>query len=343
VLAGAGGLRRGFDAYDDRVDPPVCDTRLWALVNDAQVLAAKRIPALRFDGQPHWWQDFQRPAREVLGRAAEWIRGGGPEPWFAMVNLFDTHWPYEPSADATQRWVRPYAGPLTGRLFRADDWPAGRAADAGDVLHARDLYDGELWDLDRAVGDFLEELRAAGGDTAIVLTADHGEALGEAGEWSHEHPRVPQARVPLVVHAPGRVAAGTRVSAPVSGVDVAPTLLALAGVEPPPGFAAGGHSLLAPPPEGERLLFVQDHDNEFAAKDEDAVVRGRFKLLSTAKGRTLHDTLTDPMDEVDLSAQHPDVARELGAALDALQAAAPEPGSRVLDEDALRALGYVGH
>ena len=343
VLTGEGGLRAGFDVYDDLVDPPVCDTRLWALVNDTQVLGAKAIPALRHDGQPHWWQDFQRPAGEVLASAGEWIAEGGDEPWFAVVNLFDAHWPYEPSPESRALWVRPYDGPLTGHLFRADDWPQGRQADASDKLHARDLYDGELWDLDRATGRFLEGLDLTSGTTVMLLTADHGEALGEHDEWSHEHPRVPQARVPLIVCAPGQVTPGSRVSAPVSGLDVAPTLLDLAGLAPPAGFTPLGRSLLAPTLPDDRLLFVQDHDNEFSTKDEDAVVKQRFKLLRTRAGSTLHDTVVDPLDEVDLTAQQPALAAELGAALDSLQAMAPAAGGAVIDEDALRALGYVGH
>jgi len=343
VLTGAGGLREGFDVYDDLVDPPVCDTRLWAMVNDAQVLGARMVPALRHDGQPHWWQDFQRPAGEVLADASRWIAEGGAEPWFAVVNLFDAHWPYEPSSESRALWVRPYGGPLTGHLFRADDWPPGRAADASDKVHARDLYDSELWDLDRATGAFLDGLDLTSGATAVLLTADHGEALGEHDEWSHEHPRVPQSRVPLLVCAPGRVAPGSRVSAPVSGVDVAPTLLDLAGLTPPDGFAPLGRSLLAQPLPDDRLLFVQDHDNEYATKDEDAVVQRRFKLLRTRDGSTLHDTVVDPLDEVDLTSQQPALAAELGAALDSLQAATPAEGGAVIDEDTLRALGYVGH
>ena len=343
VLSGAGGLQAGFDVYDDRVDPPVCDTHLWALVNDAQVLAAKLVPALRHDGQPHWFQDFQRPAGEVLAAASEWIEHGGGEPWFALVNLFDAHWPYEPSEASAGRWVRPYDGPMTGHLFRADDWPPRRAADRSDKVHARDLYDAELWDLDQAVGDFLARLDLDGGTTAVVMTSDHGEALGEHDEWSHEHPRVPQARVPLLVYAPGRVTAGSSSAAPVSGVDVAPTLLELAGVSAPPGFAPLGLSLLAPELPPDRLLFVQDHDNDFASKDEDAVVKGRYKLLRTRESDTLHDTVLDPLDETDLSSREPDLAAELAAALDSLRAVAPAPGGAVIDEDALRALGYVGH
>jgi len=154
---------------------------------------------------------------------------------------------------------------------------------------------------------------------------------------------VPQSRVPLLVCAPGRVAPGSRVSAPVSGVDVAPTLLDLAGLMPPDGFAPLGRSLLAQPLPDDRLLFVQDHDNEYATKDEDAVVQRRFKLLRTRDGSTLHDTVVDPLDEVDLTSQQPALAAELGAALDSLQAATPADGGAVIDEDTLRALGYVGH
>jgi hypothetical protein len=124
---------------------------------------------------------------------------------------------------------------------------------------------------------------------------------------------------------------------------VAPTLLDLAGLAPPAGFAPLGRSLLAPTLPDDRLLFVQDHDNEFSTKDEDAVVKQRFKLLRTRTGSTLHDTLVDPLDEVDLTAQQPALAAELGAALDSLQAAAPAAGGAGHRRGHVRALGYVGH
>jgi hypothetical protein len=342
VLTGAGGLREGFDVYDDLVDPPVCDTRLWALVNDAQVLGARRVPALRHDGQPHWWQDFQRPAGEVLADAASGSRRAEPslvrgrQPLRRALAL-------RALAESRALWVRPYGGPLTGHLFRADDWPQGRAADASDKVHARDLYDGELWDLDRATGRFLDGLDLTSGTTAVLLTADHGEALGEHDEWSHEHPRVPQSRVPLLVCAPGRVAPGSRVSAPVSGVDVAPTLLDLAGLTPPAASrpSAARCSLSRCPTIGCSSCRTTTTSSPPRTRTRSS--SSASSCCAPATGSTLHDTVVDPLDEVDLTSQQPALAAELGAALDSLQAAAPAEGGAVIDEDTLRALGYVGH
>jgi arylsulfatase A-like enzyme len=343
VLAGGHGLERGFGTYADLVDPPVCDTRLWAAINDAQVIAAHFVPALRFDGQPHWIQDFQRPAPEVLADAQRFLDADDGRPWFLMLNLFDTHWPYLPGEEARGRWVRPYDGPLSGHLFRADDWPAGRAPSATDKAHARDLYDAEIWQLDEQVARFLAGLQAPGRATHLLLTSDHGEALGERDEWSHDRLQAPQTHVPLLVDAPGHLPAGARFDEPVSGIDIAPTLLDLAGIEPPGSMPMAGHSLVAKERPVDRLLLCQDLDNVLPDRDEHAVIKGRWKLLRARGRTTLHDTLSDPLDETDLTAQHPELTAELAAALDSLLAAAGAAEGGMVDSAVLRALGYTGN
>ncbi|MHC5211345.1 MAG: sulfatase [Planctomycetota bacterium] len=343
VLAGGHGLERGFETFDDVVDPRVCDTLLWGAVNDAQVIAAHFVPALRFDGQPHWIQDFQRPAGQVLARAQAFVDADDGRPWFLMVNLFDTHWPYTPDEEARGRWVRPYDGPLSGHLFRADDWPEEREVSATDKVHARDLYDAEIWQLDASVARFLAGVQAPGRATHLVMTADHGEALGERDEWSHDRLRAPQTHVPLLVDAPGHAPAGARIDEPVSGIDIAPTLLDLAGVAPPADMPMAGHSLVAAERPVGRLLICQDHDNVKPERDEDAVIKGRFKLLRARGRTTLHDVLTDPLDERDLSERHPELVAELAAALEGLLATAPSTGGGMVDPAALRALGYMGN
>src|SRR6185436_3905918 len=115
VLAGRTGIRAGFEVYDDQVDPAACDTFAWRFVHALQSLAARFAPGLRFNGRPHWIQDFQRPGGEVLARASAWIRRDDPRPWFCFVNLYDVHWPYLPEGDGT-RFVRSYEGPVDGYL-----------------------------------------------------------------------------------------------------------------------------------------------------------------------------------------------------------------------------------
>lgn len=110
-------------------------------------------------------------------------------------------------------------------------------------------YDADVRAADVVVGLLLDGLGAAGrGDAVLLWTSDHGEALGEDGESTHGY-LLPESvlQVPLVLVAPGRLAPGVRTD-PVTLADVAPTLLALGGLEP--GTAASdavghGRDLLA--------------------------------------------------------------------------------------------------
>ena len=116
------------------------------------------------------------------------------------------------------------------------------------------LYDSDVRSTDAAVGGFLEKLQAEGmlDELILVVLSDHGEDL-----WDHVDIRSPGhghslyeelIHVPLAVRAPGRVAAATRLAAPVSLLDVAPTLLDLCGLPRAPAHA--GRSLAAELREG---------------------------------------------------------------------------------------------
>lgn len=342
VLAAGRGLDRGFEVYDDQVDPAVCDSRLWSLVHDAQVVLAKFVPPLRGNGNPNRPQDFQCPAQDVLASALAFIREPDPRPWFAFVNLYDVHWPYIPAKDATALWVRPYTGLLNGYLFRADDYPRGHEPSAADKAHIADLYDAEMWQLDRDVDAFLEQALAGARPTNLLLTSDHGESFGEGDHWSHDELLTQNTLVPMLLYAPGRIVPGPS-SAPCCGTDVAPTLLDLAGLPQADLPAAAGRSLLSPP-LADRIVFENDFDNEHPRHDHHAALRGGLRLLRQGDKDTLHDALGDPQNATDIAAEHPEELAALQAALNALLAASTAAGeSRELgNQDALDALGYTG-
>jgi arylsulfatase A-like enzyme len=352
VLSARTGIRSGFVTYDDRVDPAVCDTRLWKLVHDLQAMAARLMPALRNDGRPHWWQDFQRPASVVLARAREWIERDDERPWFCFVNLYDVHWPYVPGAEGSTRFVRPYAGPMDGHLFRSDDWVAGYEPDEADRAHVLDLYQAELFELDREVGVFLEALALTDGGTAVLMTSDHGEAFGEAGRWSHEDILEPQTRVPLLVRRAEPSPRGEVSADPASGIDVAPTLCGLAGLEPPKGVR--GVNLLDGTGARERTLLIEDRDHVDARDVRIALYRAAWKLarfgFPPAARYELYDLAEDELGVRDVSQEHGQVRADLQALLDAVRAGAdveesaalpPAAGSGV-NPDALQGLGYTG-
>ena len=347
VLAGRTGLRYGFERYDDQVDPAVCDTYAWRLVHDLQALTARLVPALRGNGNPHWFQDFQRPAPEVLDNALRWIEAEDDRPWFCFVNLYDVHWPYLPQADGLAL-VNEYTGPLDGYLFRSDRWQPGTEITPRDARHVEELYEGELVELDQVVDRFLDALGLEDGSTAVVLTSDHGEAFGEQGQWKHEDVGEPQVRIPMIVRPAEPSPQGRRETAHVTNVDVGPTLLALAGIEPPEGTE--GVDLLAGAPE-ERLVFVEDRDHLDPLDVRVAMYDGTWKLVRRGLGEEarfeLFDLASDPGGENDLAAERPDVLARLRAQLEEIRLARDAADSEVgdLDKnalDGLKALGYTG-
>jgi len=348
VLRAQSGINYAFETYDDRVDPWVTSTHAWALVHDVQSLLAKRVPALAANGNPHWIQDFQRPASEVLARAIEWIEGDDPRPWFCLVNLYDAHWPYLPEPEARERFVRPYEGPADGYALRGNRVrAAGLRLGPEDARHVRDLYDAELWSLDREVDAFLGQLDLE--RTAVVLTSDHGEAFGEHGQFEHRDVLECHTRVPLLLRPAGSTL-GREVREPVHGVDVAPTLLALAGLES--WFETYGVNLLGPLAP-ERVLLVENRDNMDPSLVKLALYEGDWKLVQIqgADRRpqwSLYDVAADPLEASDVAAERADVVGRLRGELERLRSrwgADDERDGRVQrvgNADALNALGYGG-
>jgi choline-sulfatase len=116
--------------------------------------------------------------------------------------------------------------------------------DGGRVRRARGAYFGMITELDRMVGDLLDELQKTGqmDRTLIVYTSDHGEMLGEHGLWFKNVLLENAARVPLIMAGAG-LPRGKTVNTPVMHVDMAATMLELAGLPRDPKLR--GHSLVS--------------------------------------------------------------------------------------------------
>ncbi|MEO0649580.1 MAG: sulfatase, partial [Planctomycetota bacterium] len=313
VLRANTGLAAGFDVYSDRVDPESTYGHLWALIHDLQsVLIPKGGPGWN-NGEPHWIQDFQRSADGVLAEAATWIEEGGDAPWFCFVNMFDVHWPYTPSDAARDAFATAYEGPIGGYATRANDWPRGRGLDSSDDAHLESLYEAEFFDLDQQVGAFLEDLGLDASNTAVLITADHGEAFGEGGVYEHEDILEPQVTVPMILRLPGRSPRSGRSGVPVSGIDVAPTLRSLAGLDRRDDQYLG-LDLTAEDLPSNRVVFVEDRDHYDADKAQFALYAGKWKLVWLDALRSdqfaLYDLEADPVGAHDVSAEHPDVGAD---------------------------------
>jgi arylsulfatase A-like enzyme len=265
----------------------------------------------------------ERPADRVVDAAAAWL--AGVEPWerfFVWVHFFDPHRPFVPPPPWRER-------------------------------HA-DSYDGEIAFCDAQLGRLLDLVEARGrlAGLRVLVTADHGESLGEHGEESHGvFVYQSTLHVPLILWGEG-IAAGAREAAPVSTVDVAATLLALAGVPARDGSGPPGRALLGadgrPAQRPAGALYVESllPFHSFRWRALRGVLSGRHKLIDAGEPE-LYDLAADAGEQVNLAAADPERVTRLRAELRALEAEhAPRGWARrrsgdVDEAELLRALGYL--
>lgn len=190
---------------------------------------------------------FERHALDTERRASDWLRTA-KAPWLLWVQFNDPHGPYELPMDAEEEFtgaavngVPPGDSPLPV-LQSQRGWngiPAYQQMGSNRrPSEYRSLYASEIRRVDRALATLLEAAENSAGDNLVILlTADHGESLGEQGFYfGHGHATTPElVHVPFVLVAP-ELEPG-RFRGVVHHVDVTPTLLDLLGSPALPGSA----------------------------------------------------------------------------------------------------------
>lgn len=267
-----------------------------------------------------------------------------PEPLFLFVHYFDPHFPYIEHPGLTAPRSADYAGPIHAgmRIVRMRKL-ASRLTDA-DRAELDRLYAGEVRYTDQQIDRLLRGLREAKryDDALIVLTHDHGEALGDHGRIGHTGRLYGElVAAPLIVKYPGGQPRGAD-PRPASLLDVVPTVAAALDLELPPG--ALGHPLSGPAPADDRLLLSETSKG---ARLRAVSGLGHRLIRDDERGRTeLYDLVADPSETTDL-ADAPGSA-ELRAHLEGQLSAWPQPehagASADIDEaerERLRALGYL--
>ncbi len=183
-----------------------------------------------------------------------------------------------------------------------------------NIRAARRAYYAAISYFDDHAGGILAALEESGlaGNTIVIVLADHGEMLGERGLWFKMNFHEGAARIPLILHAPGRFAAH-RVAAPVSLVDILPTLAAIAGEGREPDYATehDGRTLLP------YCLGADDAGVVFGEYCAEGVVapmvmirRGSLKFIHCpGDPDQLYDLAADPDELVNIALADPADAR----------------------------------
>jgi choline-sulfatase len=314
------GWTPNWDAPEERID--------WWYHNMASVRQAGVAEAtnqLDFD---------EEVAFQAERRLADHVRCPDGRPLFLCASFTHPHDPYAVPRLYWERYrpdeVDPPLVPALPReamdahslrLTRVCDMPAVAITDA-ELRRARHAYYGEIAYVDDRIGQLLAALDRFGlrDDTVVLVTADHGEMLGERGLWYKMHFFEWALRVPLILNAPGRFAAH-RVTQPVSLVDVLPTLLEVAGGLVDPAMQGAGRSLvpLAAGGPAEPRPVLAEYTAEGALAPILMVRDGALKLIwSEADPPLLFDLDRDPR-ELRNVAQDPAYAAHLDRLLESVR------------------------
>jgi arylsulfatase A-like enzyme len=297
----------------------------WALRLDPRhVLLAERLRGGGYDTagfmccEGFWGQTFRtglerglahlvidHRGQSLAGKARAWLdareqRAGNP-PLFLWMHLIEPH-----------NWTQPTGEPKSDADRRA-------------------FYDRALAAADQMVRDMLAAFGRRPPERApiVIVTADHGEALGEHGQPFHSTDLYnSQIRVPLVIAGPG--IRPQHIAETVSLTDLVPTILDLAGFVPPRGRSLDGRSLAelatgarAADPEGGIAFaaMIKDRSNPGGVT---AVVKGRWKLIDSGDNQELYDVRTDPGEHNNVLGQQPRLLDELRKLLAERTAAAAD-------------------
>jgi arylsulfatase A-like enzyme len=294
------GLNQGFDAWDTSAIPPGMGDNDTSVTSERMSdLALKLLkkpentspgapPAPDADagaGDAGAADDAAAmPAPTALG-TIDGGAGGSDRRFFAWFHFFDPHAQYVPHQGAPDF--------------------------SGGPLPTKAIYDQEVWFTDLHIGKVLDYIKSQpwAEDTAIILTADHGEAFSDHGmNWHGSEIWESLIRVPLLIYVPG--AKPRRVSVKRSHIDMAPTLLELLGGPPDEDGELRGTSLLTDVflPEGEeheeRDVFVDMPAGPYNGIRR-AVITGPtpgMKLINSGGSTNqLFDLANDPREARDLA------------------------------------------
>ena len=262
--------------------------------------------------------EAERPASAVIDRALAWLdqQSAIRDPQsaiFVWVHLYDPHAPYTPP-------------------------PAF-------LTPGRSPYDGEIAYADAQLGRLIEALRTKGRlDRAmIVIAGDHGEGLGDHGEATHGMLLYESTvRVPLVIADASRgFQPNSVIPQPVSLAEIAPTILAAAGVTPPAEM--NGRDLTRSAKTYD-IYSETEYPRVAGWSPLRSLTDGRWKTIRAGAASEVYDLQNDPREQHDVSASQPAVASAMSARGDQIHAATGAAGTRTISAEAqerLRSLGYV--
>ena len=282
------GLDRGFLRYDTHT------TAFW------EMLEASRIGAVWRWGLRRFGIDLptRKNADTINGRFLDDLDRRGERPFFAFLNYYDAHYPFDdplPPFSSIEGWAENPVE-VVGKMYP-------------EATRHVDDYDREIAHLDDRLEALFSELdrRGALEDTIVIVTSDHGEEFTEHGFLGHGFNVYDTTlHVPLLVYGPGLVPAA-RVDRPVALQDLPATIMELVGLAEGSPFL--GRSLLAEasetaadPPALSEVAVSQPGEETPAPWNFRSLVEGDLHYIRNPnRSEELYDLASDPWETRDLA------------------------------------------
>lgn len=332
------GFQQGFDRYVF-LEP---EFFFGATESAAQLTIYNQLRLIRerFISKKKWVENYYQPADVVSKHGLDWLAARDTQrPFFLFLHYMEPHDPY---------FVHPYNGEAYARVANPNPDPS-----LADKYRA--AYDGAIKFLDDELAKLFAELQKQGvyDESLVVLTADHGEEFHEHGGWWHGTTLYDeQLAVPLLIKGPKGGASGIVNDHVVSSLDIAPTIIATAGIAVPKSMAGKALGL------GADAAAPRDHsfaESELEGNSLQAYRSGGMKVIHANAGNPrglpehqLFDVGSDPGEQKDLISTQTEVANKLTADMSTVQShaesiAVQSTGTSIdaASEERLRALGYV--
>lgn len=266
----------------------------------------------------HWLPEDLLPERWVTDEALRFIddqlANRPDKPFFLHVSYFPPHDPYRP----IEKYARMYDGremdlPPNFDLAKAAAWGAESGVgelSAEEYRRIRRLYSALVTQLDEHIGMLLRGLadRGLAEDTIVMFTSDHGDMIGEHGRLWKFVLYEAAVRVPCMIRWPGAQKPRLE-SSPISFVDLFPTILRAAGVEPESGLPGSDlRGLIGGDVSWPDRAVIAENYRHGPKRPSLMVRRGPFKyvvekidLKTLAGEQTLYNLEEDPWELRDLS------------------------------------------
>lgn len=296
---------------------------------------------------------------QLTVKVVDWLKAHKDSPFFLYIHYHGSHAPYRPPEPYKSMYLhdkfrdKPEFVPISPFKFDNEAYDGSGVIpyvvaenNITDPNYYISQYNGAISYTDTQIGQLIDGLKELGleKNTMIILTADHGEMLGEHNVYFNHHGCYEEnIRVPLIIRFPKLFLKGKVIFRQVSLIDITPTVLEVIGVDKPTYMQ--GKNLL-------RLakIFCTYHTKYVFSFDrgEYTLRTEKWKLIYSGQSWELYNLEMDPGELRNLVDERPDKFKQLKQELENWKKHITSPipsekGPPLIEEDkkALRSLGYV--